>query len=136
MKISCTERTAKSRRASNRKANRYEAKIGTKYGIGRNHRDWPLDVVVFPGVGLAGLCFLLSLLAFWLIQREQQREGDPRHGILRAIYTFMIINKLPVDKLPGGCDAVDSVDQVGIRHTFRTSCEKSRTPRVISSSIT
>ena len=56
----------------------------------------PLDVVQILRVGLAGLCLLLSLLAFWLIQREQQREGDPRHGILRAIYTFMIINMLSV----------------------------------------
>lgn len=53
-----------------------------------------LDVVQILRVGLAGLCFLLSLLAFWLIQREQQREGDPRHGILRAIYAFMVINLL------------------------------------------
>ena len=53
-----------------------------------------LNVVQILRVGLAGLCFLLALLAFWLIQREQQRPGDPRHGILRAIYTFMVINIL------------------------------------------
>jgi hypothetical protein len=53
-----------------------------------------LNVVQILRVGLAGLCFLLALLAFWLIQREQQRPGDPRSGILRAIYTFMVINIL------------------------------------------
>jgi hypothetical protein len=51
-----------------------------------------LNVVQILRVGLAGLCFLLSLLAFWLIQREQQRPGDPRSGILRSIYTFMTVN--------------------------------------------
>jgi hypothetical protein len=51
-----------------------------------------LNVVEILRVGVAGLCFLLSLLAFWLIQREQQRIGDPRRDILRAIYTFMALN--------------------------------------------
>ena len=51
-----------------------------------------LDVLEILRVGLAGLCFLLSLLSFWLIQREQRREGDPRKGILEAIYTFMVVN--------------------------------------------
>lgn len=51
-----------------------------------------LDVLEILRVGLAGLCFLLSLLSFWLIQREQRRESDPRKGILQAIYTFMLVN--------------------------------------------
>jgi hypothetical protein len=53
-----------------------------------------LNVLEILRVGLAGLCFLLSLLSFWLIQREQQKEGDPRKGILQAIYTFMFVNLL------------------------------------------
>ena len=53
-----------------------------------------LNVLEILRVGLAGLCFLLSLLAFWLIQREQQRASTPRKGILRAIYTFMSVNLL------------------------------------------
>jgi hypothetical protein len=53
-----------------------------------------LNVLEILRVGLAGLCFLLSLLAFWLIQREQQRASSPRRGILRAIYTFMAVNFL------------------------------------------
>ena len=51
-----------------------------------------LDVLGILRVGLAGLCFLLSLLAFFLIYREQGREGMPRVGITRAIYTFMAVN--------------------------------------------
>jgi hypothetical protein len=51
-----------------------------------------LNVPEILRVGIAGLCFLLSLLSFWLVQREQQQEGDPRKGILQAIYTFMIVN--------------------------------------------
>src|ERR1700676_968508 len=51
-----------------------------------------LNVLEILRVGLAGLCFLLSLLSFWLIQQEQQKEGDPRKGILQAIYTFMFVN--------------------------------------------
>ena len=51
-----------------------------------------LDVLEILRVGLAGLCFLLSLLAFFLIYREQGREGMPRVGITRAIYTFMAVN--------------------------------------------
>jgi hypothetical protein len=53
-----------------------------------------LNVLEILRVGLAGLCFLLSLLAFWLIQREQQRASSPRKGILRAIYAFMSVNLL------------------------------------------
>jgi len=53
-----------------------------------------LNVLEILRVGLAGLCFLLSLLAFWLIQREQQRVSSPRRGVLRAIYTFMSVNFL------------------------------------------
>ncbi len=53
-----------------------------------------LNVLEILRVGLAGLCFLLSLLAFWLIQREQQRASAPRKGILQAIYTFMSVNFL------------------------------------------
>jgi hypothetical protein len=51
-----------------------------------------LNVLEILRLGLAGLCFLLSLLAFWLINREQQRPGSPRKGILQAIYTFMSAN--------------------------------------------
>ena len=51
-----------------------------------------LDVLGILRLGLAGLCFLLSLLAFFLIYREQGREGMPRVGITRAIYTFMAVN--------------------------------------------
>jgi hypothetical protein len=53
-----------------------------------------LNVLGILRVGLAGLCFLLSLLAFRLIQREQDRASSPRKGILRAIYIFMGINLL------------------------------------------
>jgi hypothetical protein len=51
-----------------------------------------LNVLEILRVGLAGLCFLLSLLAFRLIQREQDRASSPRRGILRAIYIFMGTN--------------------------------------------
>jgi len=53
-----------------------------------------LNVLEILRVGLAGLCFLLSLLAFWLIQREQQRAASPRKGILQATYIFMSVNFL------------------------------------------
>ncbi len=53
-----------------------------------------LNVLEILRVGLAGLCFLLSLLAFWLIEREQRRPSSPRKGILHAIYTFMSVNFL------------------------------------------
>jgi len=51
-----------------------------------------LDLLGILRLGIAGLCFLLSLLAFWLIYYEQRRESTPRKGILRAIYTFMSLN--------------------------------------------
>jgi len=53
-----------------------------------------LNVLEILRLGLTGLCFLLSLLAFRLINLEQQRSGDPRRGILQAIYTFMTLNLL------------------------------------------
>src|SRR5215469_17736827 len=43
-------------------------------------------------LGLAGLCFLLSLLAFWLIYNEQRRESGPRKGVLHAVYAFIALN--------------------------------------------
>jgi hypothetical protein len=54
----------------------------------------PTNVVEILKVGLSGLCFLLSLLAFWLIHREQQRPAAPRKAILRSIYIFMVSNLL------------------------------------------
>ena len=54
----------------------------------------PPNVVEILKVGLSGLCFLLSLLAFWLIRREQQRAAAPRKAILRSIYIFMASNLL------------------------------------------
>lgn len=54
----------------------------------------PPNVVEILKVGLSGLCFLLSLLAFWLIHREQQRAAAPRKAILRSIYIFMTSNLL------------------------------------------
>jgi hypothetical protein len=51
-----------------------------------------LNVLEILRLGLAGLCFLLSVLAFWLIHLEQERPGEPRRGILQAIYTFMGLN--------------------------------------------
>jgi len=50
------------------------------------------NVLEILRVGLSGLCFLLSVLAFWLIHLEQGRRGDPRKGILQAIYVFMLLN--------------------------------------------
>lgn len=51
-----------------------------------------LNILEILRLGLAGLCFLLSLLALWLIYNEQKRPNSPRKGILRAIYTFMSLN--------------------------------------------
>jgi hypothetical protein len=51
-----------------------------------------LDVLEILRLGLGGLCFMLSLLAFWLIHREQKRPGTPRRGLMRAIYVFMGVN--------------------------------------------
>jgi len=53
-----------------------------------------LNILEILRLGLTGLSFLLSLLAFWLIHREQQRAASPRKGILHAIYTFMAVNFL------------------------------------------
>jgi hypothetical protein len=53
-----------------------------------------LNVLEILRLGLAGFCFLLSVLAFWLIHLEQGRTGNPRKGILHAIYTFMGLNLL------------------------------------------
>jgi hypothetical protein len=53
-----------------------------------------LNVLEILRVGLGGLCFLLALLAFWLIHLEQGRPGSPRKRILQAIYTFMGLNLL------------------------------------------
>src|SRR4051794_16261038 len=51
-----------------------------------------LPIVDILQVGLAGLCFLLSLLAFWLLHQEQKRDGTPRKGILDNVRFFIIVN--------------------------------------------
>ena len=51
-----------------------------------------LNVLEILRLGLSGLCFMFSVLAFWLIQREQRREANPRKGILKSIYIFMAVN--------------------------------------------
>jgi hypothetical protein len=51
-----------------------------------------LNVVEILRIGLSGLLFLLSLLAYRLIDGEQRRAGTPRKGILRTIYIFMGVN--------------------------------------------
>lgn len=51
-----------------------------------------LDVLEILRLGLSGLCFMFSVLAFWLIQREQKHDGKPRPDILKSIYVFMAIN--------------------------------------------
>jgi hypothetical protein len=51
-----------------------------------------LNVVEILRLGLSGFCFLLSLLAFWLIRQEQKRSKDPRKGIVQVIYIFMAVN--------------------------------------------
>jgi len=53
-----------------------------------------LDVLGILRVGLSGFLFLLSFLAYRLIDKEQQRMGAPRKGILRTIYVFMAVNFL------------------------------------------
>jgi len=53
-----------------------------------------LNVVEILRVGISGLLFLFSLLAYNLINREQQRQGLPRKGIVSSIYAFMAINFL------------------------------------------
>lgn len=53
-----------------------------------------LNVLEILRVGLSGLLFLLSFLAYRLIELEQKREGSPRRGIIRTIYVFMGANFL------------------------------------------
>lgn len=70
-----------------------------------------LNVVEILRLGLAGLCFLLSLLAFWLIHLEQTRPGNPRKRILQAIYIFMALNLL-ASVLVGATDYFAPVQEV------------------------
>lgn len=53
-----------------------------------------MPIVDILRVGLSGLCFLLAVLAYRLIGKEQERDGLPRKGIFTAIYVFMGINIL------------------------------------------
>lgn len=51
-----------------------------------------LNVTEILGIGISGFAFLLVLMAFYLIFQEQKREGEPRKGIMKMIYNFMLIN--------------------------------------------
>ena len=53
-----------------------------------------LNVLEILRVGVSGLLFLLSFLAYRLINREQQRTGTSRKGILHTIFIFMVVNLL------------------------------------------
>lgn len=46
-------------------------------------------------LGISGFCFLLVIMAFRLISKEQERE-QPRGSMLTAIYVFMSANLLNV----------------------------------------
>lgn len=51
-----------------------------------------LDIVQILSIGISGFGFLLILLAFLLIYKEQKREAEPRQGILGIIKFFMGLN--------------------------------------------
>lgn len=51
-----------------------------------------LDFIKILSIGISGFGFLLILLAFLMIIREQNRKGDPRENILSIIKFFMRIN--------------------------------------------
>jgi hypothetical protein len=53
-----------------------------------------LNVVEILRVGVSGLLFLFTVLAYQLINREQQRAGEPRKGFVHTISIFMGINLL------------------------------------------
>lgn len=53
-----------------------------------------VNVLEILRLGLSGLLFLLSFLAYRLIDREAGRIGNPRKGILQTIYVFMGVNLL------------------------------------------
>lgn len=55
-----------------------------------------LDFVQILSLGISGFGFLLILLAFLLIFKEQGRPGEPRAGILSTIRYFMGINLISV----------------------------------------
>jgi hypothetical protein len=55
-----------------------------------------LDFVQILSIGISGFGFLLILLAFLLIYKEQNRPGEPRKGILSTIRFFMGLNFLSV----------------------------------------
>ncbi|RMI00773.1 MAG: hypothetical protein D6681_11160 [Calditrichaeota bacterium] len=61
-----------------------------------------LPVVDILKVGLSGLVFLFTFLAYRLLQQEQQR-GEPRDKILQSIYRFMWMSVL-LAFLVGGFD--------------------------------
>ncbi|MDJ0449850.1 hypothetical protein [Methylocystis sp. JR02] len=51
-----------------------------------------LDATKILSYGGIGLGFLLAFLAFILLSNEQKRIGQPRHSMIRAIYTFMLFS--------------------------------------------
>ena len=55
-----------------------------------------LDFVQILSIGISGFGFLLILLAFLLIYREQNRPQEPRKGIISTIRYFMALNFLSV----------------------------------------
>jgi hypothetical protein len=55
-----------------------------------------LDFVQILSIGISGFGFLLILLAFLLIYKEQGRQGEPRAGILSTIRYFMGLNLVSI----------------------------------------
>jgi hypothetical protein len=48
-----------------------------------------LPVIQYLNFGVLGLCALILGYAVTVIRKEQQREGEPRKGILRWSYVFL-----------------------------------------------
>lgn len=53
-----------------------------------------MTAVSFLNYGLIGLCGLIIFLFSQIIGREQKRKGDPRPGIMKSCWMFLVLGAL------------------------------------------
>lgn len=61
--------------------------------------EWTnMDVLKILQIGVIGLGFLLALLSYLLLMKEQKQD-KPRPDILKSIYVFMSLCPFPSDSV-------------------------------------
>lgn len=92
------------------------------------------QVVNILQVGLSGFAFLVILMSYFLLKAEQQRDGEPRQGILMSTNRFMWFTML-FALIVGGFGAIKLFVKPGEDLSVNSECQESiKKMRILSQS--